>query len=1004
MNNWKHDSRKLIFKIGDSFIQNAKGNTLLLKAIFKCGYTLNYNSPYDLLTNRFVLHLALKNASNISIISDIINFYSKIRIDTPDIEAAIEKGYDITEESPIYIRSSSYFLALYLRRSLQSSSLTRYAKLALVRKVALGEAQSRLKKLIKNDYDLMSLDQFVRGDLLVYMYSLIYCEQLDEEEKYDRVTKVIDSRNNAYISYNEVMFAIKLGYKFSDKTPHRIKNDSRAIHLALLNALKFNDLQKTERITRIIDYADYYSMKDIKLAINNGYKYSKKSPYYFRTSSDIIHYALESIRSLSSSSKLSKINEIMSNINGEITVKDLHDILSFGYEIPLHPRYHLLDGTQQIINKLLKQTNNPNVIDLLMERVSNENIFLAFKLGYQLSDNSSYAVRNNPLAIHLELLKIVDQVGEEKNTEIRRIINLAIGSIYQSDIDYALENDYTVSNNTPKIILNNNDKMYNYFYSKIDTNGLVNQSDELKDKFASLARKIGYGQIILLYDKFFKYPQFIKMFSVDDLYNILRYVYMNSDEARASLEVILKMGYIGNVNVLYNLFNSNVGLNNMKLFKTLCINYLKYQKLCDDFINNKDIVTYSDELLLYKLLIDHSIITDDSISSLLELRNWKSIIYDKYNCAIKTSDEIAIKDIIFQMLCNKTYQEVNEFIDNVFNTVRIDRLLLSIKNPEIRDSLLMYRAFMEYLESINQINNIEHLRVIAFALTKLHLNASESLNIIMRHFKDIDTKVKLFYGEEIKERVTDFRKLENLPSDDIVVTKQKYCASDMKIDDEDLHGRMVDYIELNGYPFLAFAHVLNAFGCGGKITDFKKERLIGKSYICLSAFSDKYLKLVRGLSLDENHVTLLFSQFSNNQLVTFSYKDLLSAGKNNDLDIELHSHPRFAPINDIIDATRCHHAGYNEYIMYRDGLYPNAVLVRGLKPRKSEINAAAYLGIPLVKIHKSKYKKKVVESSPKLPDAIDDKKELCELKMVLERLQELIGEQNDHIDKVKKVT
>lgn len=1002
MNNREYDSEKLIYKIGNYFIRNTKCNKLLLKIIFKFGYSLNYNSPYDLLTNKEIIHLALKNTSDISIISNIINYYSFVRIDASDIEDAIDSGYQITEESPIYIRSSTYFLSLYLKQFLTSNSIVRYSKLALIQKLAINEAKFKLNELINNDYELNNLADILKGDPLVYMYALISCEQLDEQEKVMRVTQIINNRKQ-HISHAEIMFAVSLGYQFSSNTPDYMKNDDKAIHLALKLALKLNAQQKADQITKIIDCADFNSVRDIKLAIRNGYRYSENSPYYIIHSPEIIHYALESTKAMKDDDKLNRINEIMSNIEGEIDYKDLIYVLASGYEIPNHPNYELLHCNSKMISALLIKTNNPYVIDLATSDICDEDIIKAFNSGYQLTNDSAYVIRANPLAIHLELLKTKNLNDKEKNQEIKRIIDLAIGYILKEDIDYALKNNYIVSNETPDIILNGNYKMREYFYQNI----YIDKTDNLRDKFDALARKIGYGRIILMYDDFFKYTKFIEMYDVDDLYNILRYVHMSSSDSKAALKIILENDYIENVNSLYNLLNSNIGLNKMKLFKTICINYLKYKELCDDFLNNKNLVRDSDVLLLYRLLVDNSIVMGSEVSSLLQLRKWNVLLYEKYKQVINTSDEIAIKDIIFQMLCNKTYEEVNYLINNIFNTKKIDRLLISISNSEVKAGLLMYRAFMEYLESINQIKNIENLQYIAKVLSKLSLAGDESLNVIICNFKDIDTKVKIFYGEEIREKTTDFGKLEALNSNDINIEKQKYCASDIRIANESLSGRLVDYIELNGIPFLAFAHVLNAFGLGGKLSDFKQERLIGKSYICLSAFSDQYIKLVKSSSWDEEHVTLLFSDFSSNQLVSFSYKDLLSKGKDNDLDISLDRKPVFAPINDIINATKLNYTGYNEYIMYRDGLYPNAVLVRGIKPKQAEINAAAYLGVPLVKIHKSKYKRlknnllsaevKMVDSEVKKGDDLKD------LKIILEQLQRLIQNFDNDINEIKKV-
>ena len=46
------------------------------------------------------------------------------------------------------------------------------------------------------------------------------------------------------------------------------------------------------------------------------------------------------------------------------------------------------------------------------------------------------------------------------------------------------------------------------------------------------------------------------------------------------------------------------------------------------------------------------------------------------------------------------------------------------------------------------------------------------------------------------------------------------------------------------------------------------------------------------------------------------------------------------------------HGFYNEYVVYRDGVYPSGILVTGLVPSNSEKQAAAYLGVPLVKVNK----------------------------------------------------
>ena len=178
--------------------------------------------------------------------------------------------------------------------------------------------------------------------------------------------------------------------------------------------------------------------------------------------------------------------------------------------------------------------------------------------------------------------------------------------------------------------------------------------------------------------------------------------------------------------------------------------------------------------------------------------------------------------------------------------------------------------------------------------------------------------------------------------------------------DEDITGRKVDYIELLGIDYVSLVHVLNAYGEGGTLKDFKTPRIIGKEYICLSAIDETKEKIAKSKQDDEEHVCLLFSNIAPDQLISESFEDLYSDGDLNSLSITFGERENFRPIKKQIQLNEGSHT---EFVLYRDSsngnsIYPSGILIQNEMPTQAEINAAAYLNVPLVFINHEKYKNK----------------------------------------------
>ena len=112
---------------------------------------------------------------------------------------------------------------------------------------------------------------------------------------------------------------------------------------------------------------------------------------------------------------------------------------------------------------------------------------------------------------------------------------------------------------------------------------------------------------------------------------------------------------------------------------------------------------------------------------------------------------------------------------------------------------------------------------------------------------------------------------------------------------------------------------------------------------------------------------VIFDDLPNESLVIASSKDVGSKTEDNSLSVSSWYPGTYQPIRKVIIETYHGESGYNEYVYYRQysesmqSLRPSAILIRGENPTESEIQAAVYLNVPLVKINKEKYPKRTKE-------------------------------------------
>ncbi len=448
---------------------------------------------------------------------------------------------------------------------------------------------------------------------------------------------------------------------------------------------------------------------------------------------------------------------------------------------------------------------------------------------------------------------------------------------------------------------------------------------------------------------------------------------------------IIKYSYFGPIdkNIICNIISSNKLPSCIQLYSIICsstwdittflkfiFNYENNIDLCNNLINEKEL-SDKEKLKLQLILINGYKGAIGLINSREDLSRFNTLIFENNSNIINSDNIDEIRQIIFNFLFNINIDDVKKIHKKYNSSNGFANLKSSINNPKLKTILDEYDIILSFIFNIEQSDDLEGLKYLANVLNKLLKN--DQLNILFElweTFSKFDSDIMTICGEEINEKIIDFDELLNTPENEIPIIENEktfsvrdvFVPSTFEYDEEKISsGTNVKIIELNGLPFIVFGHVLNAFGSGGKLSDFNHPRVIGKTHLCLSAIGDNYYSLVTRDDSTIDRVQVLFTNLPSNSLVIASEKDVGSWTNNNSKDVQSNVLGNYLSIRNNISNTYHGNSGYNEYVYYREGSMPSGILIRGDMPTESEIQAAAYLSricgkdIPLVKINKEKY-------------------------------------------------
>ncbi len=465
------------------------------------------------------------------------------------------------------------------------------------------------------------------------------------------------------------------------------------------------------------------------------------------------------------------------------------------------------------------------------------------------------------------------------------------------------------------------------------------------------------------------------------------------DRIKKSVDSFYEIIDSGNLQAFDKLINLLIGNNKdkkdkIKLMIDVASNFKKYSQLTGEIIKKGQLDFREKYAVLGLLKFDTEYYDDqyyksdyeeyerdfypddeviNNITTLEDLKKYIDACYTVQISRIKELNEddyygdvnYMIKNEITKALANIKYFG-NESLDTIgFETSSLKELRNSVTDESIKEELSKYILFMSLIDSILKIDDLRKLKVIASRILNFK-KSNDTIYTIYNYTENMAKRIKEIYAHEIKEKLIDFTSLENGNNQLYSRTNSKFTADSKMLYDEDITGRKVDYIELSGIDYVSLVHVLNAYGEGGTLKDFKTPRIIGKEYICLSAIDETKEKIAKSKQDDEEHVCLLFSNIAPDQLISESFEDLYSDGDLNSLSITFGERENFRPIKKQIQLNEGSHT---EFVLYRDSsngnsIYPSGILIQNEMPTQAEINAAAYLNVPLVFINHEKYKNK----------------------------------------------
>ncbi len=355
-------------------------------------------------------------------------------------------------------------------------------------------------------------------------------------------------------------------------------------------------------------------------------------------------------------------------------------------------------------------------------------------------------------------------------------------------------------------------------------------------------------------------------------------------------------------------------------FLNLIENFNKYNELCISLSKNNISLSEEDKLSLNFLFNIKDLNGINPPTSLKELKEFKTKLYDGYINKINSKDtEIEeIKEIINSLLfCNSDY---------LFNSIGGTKTLISLKKDNenslyitsLINELILYSKVIEQVRDTDNITGLKNILNIAF-------KDIDTLTKFQNMFSSLDTKVNKVFELDAKNHLTSLEKVKSIDGVLNLELSKEYG------------GEVYDFSNSN---YVLYAHVLSS---REKIESLINGESNGQNnFISISPISYKGQKYY----WDRGEFIIAYDKIPNGSFVCSSIKNM---GSNYSIKKNSSEIGDMTIIQRGILETSAVTKNNSEVLLYREGLKAcGLILPGGRKPTKAELEYHQKYNLPFI--------------------------------------------------------
>lgn len=505
---------------------------------------------------------------------------------------------------------------------------------------------------------------------------------------------------------------------------------------------------------------------------------------------------------------------------------------------------------------------------------------------------------------------LLDYESKQDKKDFSFLNSLALTNINQENIEHLLEEGYVISEESPRIILDNNEIIRKLFLNDCD-------KDVINLLLTKVNNKKGFcWKLYNLNNKTLLSREVMKTFGMKDFINIIKYVEFSG--INIDLDRIVLDGNIEIIKRLYKAINVK-RVFNVELFIELVNLYETNYDLVMSLMELEDIDEYLDQIVILLSLDDKS-----HINSLAELSDIGEHIYKAQVKDIeKNKDILALKDYICYDLIMEHYLSTHKMLIELLSSDKLISLKNSILDKSKKKEVDKYINLSLFLENLIECDNIAVLKNLALTVSECVYKTM----IWNKEITNIKKEVLGLYTYELNEKLTDFNKY---------MTNKTFNVSGVKIPLVNIDSEEFNIL-IEKVPY--YNNVKNLSNC--KMNEFSSD-----IYRTLNGISDEFASFV----INNGEVVLLYNKIADGSLWMMANREMGINYEESKYGIDVNTQMNAMPFRKCVVNTKpLINNSVNEYIVSKELVNPCGVLIFG-DPSEEQIKVANYFDVPLVNV------------------------------------------------------